>query len=804
MRKLLLLISVLFISVYSFAQTESICRLSKQQTGGLPSSADIAGVSDTIHVKHYSIRIDTIDFTQKTIRANTKLNIEAKQNNVNLITLSLLQFTIDSVKAGNANLIYTYNDTALRITPPSPLNTGDSILISISYHGEPQRDGSFFGGYYFSGQTYAFNIGVGFAADPHVFGRCWYPCIDEFTDRSTYDFNIRTLNTYKAVCNGTLEEQQTNPDGTINWKWNMNQPISTYLASMAVAPFYTIERTYQNIPVTLDVMAADSAETIATFINLDTCLSIFIDRFGPYRWDKVGYVSVPFNAGAMEHASSIHIGKDFINGTLTYETLWAHELSHMWWGDLVTCSSQEDMWLNEGFAKYSEYIFTEGLYGATAYKDAIRTNHRKMLQFAHIEDGSFLALNTIPHAQTYGTTVYDKGADIAHTLRNYMGDSLFFAGVKDYMNNLAFDNADSYELSEQLTLSSGINTQRFFDDWVATPGFPHFAVDSFTVLPQLDNVFFISIYMRQKQHGNNNIAKMPLRFTFRNAEGNDTTLTIETEGLLDTLQIQISFMPRMITIDRDEKMSDAIADYELWLNATGNVVFKETNAEVNVLSVGNDSSLVRVEHHFVAPDNFISQPAGIELSDYHYWSVDGIFSEGFEASGSFKYDGSNSNSTGYLDNNLISGIEDSLVLYFRLGAGHEWLEANAYTIEYGNSHTNKRGSITVNPLKIGEYALGYRDINPGINPNSGIANKLLKVYPNPSKHICNIEFKLDGKEPALINVTDINGSLVYNTLVYPQQSAVKWDVSLLAAGTYFVTLCRNEMVIASEKVVIRH
>jgi aminopeptidase N len=64
----------------------------------------------------------------------------------------------------------------------------------------------------------------------------------------------------------------------------------------------------------------------------------------------------------------------------------------MWWGDLVTCSSQEDMWLNEGFAKYSEYIFTEGLYGATAYKDAIRTNHRKMLQFAHIEDESFLAL----------------------------------------------------------------------------------------------------------------------------------------------------------------------------------------------------------------------------------------------------------------------------------------------------------------------------------------------------------------------------------------------------------------------------
>ncbi len=308
--------------------------------------------------------------------------------------------------------------------------------------------------------------------------------------------------------------------------------------------------------------------------------------------------------------------------------------------------------------------------------------------------------------------------------------------------------------------------------------------------------------MRQKQHGNNNIAKMPLNFTFRNAEGNDTTLTIETEGLVDTLQMQIGFMPRMITIDRDEKMSDAIADYELWLNSPGNVVFKETNADVNILTAGSDSSLVRVEHHFVTPDYFINPPEGIQLSDYHYWSVDGIFSDGFEASGSFKYDGSNSNSTGYLDNNLITGIEDSLVLYFRLGAGHEWLEAINYTIEYGNSHTNKLGSVTVSPLKIGEYALGYKGIGSGIIAGAYNHSPILKVYPNPSKHICNIEFKLDGNEPALVNVTDINGNLVYNTLVYPQQTLVKWDVSSLAAGIYIVSLCRNEVVLGSEKVVI--
>lgn len=784
------------------AQTESICRLSKQTPGGLPPGADVAEVSDTIHIRHYSISIDTIDFTNKSIRANVKLNVEAKLNNVNIISLSLLDFMIDSIKAGNQNLTYTYNDSALRITPPSPLNTGQTILISISYHGNPQRDDSNFGGYYFQGQNYAFNIGVGFGANPHVFGRCWFPCIDEFTDRSTYDFSIRTLSAYKAFCNGTLQQEINNGDGTKTWKWTMDDPIATYLASMAVAKFYTIERTYNNIPVELAVLPEDSAETIATFIHLDTALSIFINHYGPYQWDKVGYVSVPFTAGAMEHASSIHIGKAFVNGTLSYETLWAHELSHMWWGDLVTCRSQNDMWLNEGFAVYSEHIFTEGLYGVDAYKESVRDNHRQVVQFAHIKDGSFIALNAIPHAQTYGSTVYDKGADIAHTLRNYMGDTAFFTGVKSYMNNLGFSNADSYNLRDELASSSGINLDRFFEDWVFTPGLPHFAVDSFNVLPQLDNDFLVTIYLRQKQQGNTHIYKMPLRFTFRNEFGNDTTVVIETEGLTDTLVTQIHFMPTMLTIDRDEKMSDAICDYELWTNTTGEKVLKQTNVKVNVLNAGSDSSLIRIENHYVAPDNFINPQAGIYLSDYHYWSADGIFSNGFHATATFIYDGSTSTSSGYIDHTLISTVEDSLIMYYRPGAGYEWQEVNGYTITTGTSHTDKRGSITVDTLKKGEYAFGIRDFDLGISVGANNHLPALKVYPNPTRNVCNIEFKLDGNQPALINITDISGNLIYNTLVYPQQTAIKWDVSSLAAGTYVVTLCRNEMVLGSEKVVI--
>ena len=769
---------------------------------GLPPSNEVTGVSDTIHVIHYSIRVDTIDFTQKAILANVKLNVQAKLNNVSTVSLSLLQFTIDSIKSGNQNLAYTYNDTALRITIPSPLNMGDSILISISYHGLPQRDGSNFGGYYFQQQTYAFNIGVGFGANPHLFGRCWFPCIDEFTDRSTYDFSIRTLSNYKAFCNGLLQQQLNNPDGTKTWKWHINQGIASYLACMAVAPYYTIQRTFQNIPVELAVLPADTAATLATFTHLDTALAIFIDRYGPYRWDKVGYVAVPFTAGAMEHATSIHIGKAFINGSLSYETLWAHELSHMWFGDLVTCRSQEDMWLNEGYAVYSEHIFTEGLYGHDAYKEVVRNNHRQVIQFAHVKDGSFLALNAVPFAQTYGTTVYDKGADIAHTLRYYMGDTAFFNGVKAYMNNRAFDNADSYNLRDELSTSSGMNLDRFFEDWVFTPGFPHFAVDSFQVLPQLDNDFMVTMYLRQKQHGNTHVYKMPLHFTFRDELGNDTTVVMETEGLTDTLVTQIHFMPVMLTIDRDEKMSDAIADYELWTNTTGEKVFNQTNAKANVISTDSDSSLIRIENHYVTPDGFTNPQPGIYISDYHYWTCDGLFSPGFHATGTFIYDGTTSTSSGYIDNTLITNLEDSLLLFYRPGAGYEWQEVNGYTLNPGPTSTDKRGSVTVDTLMKGEYVLGIRDYDLGIIQTGKSKNKILKIYPNPAMNSCTIEYKLKGTEPALLSISDMKGSVIFSTTVLPQQNSFQWNVSSLAWGTYIVSLCRIEVLMSSEMVVI--
>ena len=711
---------------------------------------------DTIHVSHYDISIDTIDYSVQSIRGNTLVSVHSKMNNVNKITLRLLHLTIDSIISGTQNLAYSYDDTLINITPSGILNIGDSEIVHVYYHGIPQMDPSGWGGFYFNG-TFAFTLGVGFNATPHNFGRVWFPCVDEFTDRATYTFHILTPDTYKAFCNGILQNETNHGDGTKTWDWVMNQPIPTYLACMAVAPFYTMNRTYSGVPCEYAILPADSVATIASFANIGTAVSTFINDYGPYPFDKIGFVITPVVYGGMEHASSIHISKIFVDGTLSNETLFAHELSHMWWGDNVTCKTEGDMWLNEGFATFNESRYKEAVYGLATYKTSFHTIHRQVLQFAHIEDGGYQTLHTVPHEYTYSKlSVYNKGALTAHTLRNFMGDAAFFQGCRDYQHNLALGNASSYDFRDQLATSSGLNLDDFFSDWVFTPGFPHFSIDSTQVVSNGSN-FDVTIYMRQKRKGAVHDSKMKVEINFT-----DGTSSIDQVFLCNAhtnmFTTTLNFKPTFISVDRNEKMMDAITDFENTISTTGVKSFPETNVSLNVINTGTGTSIVRIEHHFVPPDSYKYNP-GIRVSDYHYWTADGIFASGFLSKATFTYDGSISNTAGFLDNTFITAKEDSLVLLYRAATADEWGIVQGY-IKNTGSITDKRGTIVVDTLKRGEYTLGYYDYTvKGIN---AISTKLMtgvEVYPNPSKGQIKIKlhFPLSEKEFYTITIFDILG-----------------------------------------------
>ena len=150
-------------------------------------------------------------------------------------------------------------------------------------------------------------------------------------------------------------------------KWVLNEEIPTYLASVAVARYRQVNWSINALdgtkPITLVSAGTDTTAMKNGFVNLKDCINGFENYYGPYKWNRFGYCLVPFNSGAMEHATNIAYPRA-VAGNLAYEAeLMAHELSHHWWGDLVTCETQEDMWINEGMATFSSYMFLEWKYG---------------------------------------------------------------------------------------------------------------------------------------------------------------------------------------------------------------------------------------------------------------------------------------------------------------------------------------------------------------------------------------------------------------------------------------------------------
>jgi hypothetical protein len=759
-----------------------------------------ANTSDTVHVSHYNISVDTIHLTAHTFRAMTEVTVHSKINGLNTIPLSLIELNVDSVMHQAAQLAFTYNDTTIRISTPSTMNIGDSIVLKIYYQGAPITDGGW-GGFYFTG-NYAYNIGVALNSSPHNFGKAWFPCVDEFTDRSTYEFHITTPSNYKAFCNGTLQDSTVNLNGTLTWNWYFNQTMPTYLASMAVAPFYTLYRNYQGIPVQYGVMLSDTNKTNVYFQHMDTVLANFIRNYGPYPFDKVGYVMVPFTGGAMENPSSIHLGTTFVTTNLTYEYIAYHELSHMWFGDLVTCDKAEEMWLNEGWATYNENAFKAYVYSQQLYDSTVHAKHRQVVQWSHVRDNGYYALNNVPQSYTYGYTVYEKGGVAASKIRRYMGDSLFHVGLRAYLNNRAWSAVNSDDLREELQNATGIPMTDYFNTIVNTPGFPQVSVDSFTVVPNGGN-YDVTVYARQKQKGNSQVFSLPVDFTFSDVS-NSTTFEYTVNATTNSFTITLPFIPTWAAADRNRKLCSATLSYERTIVNTGTYTYPDVSCSILVQDSGSSNSIVRMEHNYVRPDDFISNPGGVRLSNYRYYKADGLFSNGLLAKATFIYDGTTAGNNSHLDNTLFTGgaTEDSLLIFYRANSGENWQLVNGYTINFNVSHTDKRGSITVDTLKRGEYVLAVRDFTTNYPGLYELAGKNLKVSPNPTDGLVHIAFRLNSYK-GLIEVTDINGKKVYSTEVFSHQEMVDWDTYKVGSGIYFVQLIDGGKVTGRKKVVVK-
>lgn len=767
--------------------------------------------SDTVDILKYTISLNITSFIDSSISGNTELKFAPKINNISQLNLDLLKLTIDSIKSANTILTYIYDDTLLSVTLPQIYNTGDTSAITVYYHGKPQGDASGWGGFYFQ-NGYAYNLGVGFAAQPHCYGRVWFPCFDNFVERSLFEFNITTNAGKIAYCNGTLQSDTTDINGDRTRKWVLDKEIPSYLASVSVAAYTQINQTFNSItgpkPIIIAALPADTTNVKNSFINLHSALTTFENRFGPYRWPRVGYCMVPFSSGAMEHATNISYPRLAANGSLTNQTVMAHELSHHWFGDLATCRTAEDMWLNEGWARYCEFIFTEGLSGYSAYINAVRLNHADNLQFLHVKEGGYQTLSNIPQNITYGDHVYNKGADIAHTLRGYMGDSLFFSSLKTYFSQNQYTDVSSADFRDAMTNASGINLTDFFNDWVFNPGWPHFSIDS-TISISSGSNYLVTVYLKQKLTGAPNcFTNVPLNITFKAANWTEITSQIMMSGANANFQFTLPFNPVFTAVNMDEKISHAVAPAFQTIKTTGSKSFANAKFSMGVTAL-SDSAFIRVEHNFAAPDAYKNCCKPYRLSPNHYWKVDGILPNVFKANATIYYDGQITSFTGnsWLDNNLINTYEDSLVLMYRRNAADDWNLYPYYHVNFLSNNNNKYGAVIIDTLQLGEYVFAMKDYLLNVNNlSSASETQLIKLFPNPATNLLSVEMmsaKNNVQDYSLI-ITDVVGKIIYQEKITQSQSLVNINTSAYTNGMYFISLKSKDELIAKNKFIISH
>lgn len=479
MRKILSVIFLIVLSISLSAQYNEIYKTGEKiKFNNIRTASNQTALMDKYDVKFYKIDIKAERNTTY-IEGNTTINAIAKSPALDTIAFELKNYLIiDSVLINNQkkNFIRISDDVLVKI---NPINQNTFFSIQVYYRGINNNPGGFFNGISSQvdpnwGNEVTWTLSEPFAAKE------WFPVKQSLSDKadSAYIF-ITTSAENKAGSNGLLTNTVFLPNNKVRYEWKCRYPIAYYLISIAVGKY--IDYSFYAHPsglqdsILIQNYIYDNPNTLAFYKNeIDRTkdfIELYSDLFGiyPYYKEKYGHSLAPLGGG-MEHQTMTTQG-DF-NFYLT-----CHELAHQWWGNNVTCATWSDIWINEGFASYCEYIANEHLSSSQQAKDHMEYFHTSVMSSP---DGSVY----IPPVYTDnvwrifdGRLSYHKGAAILHNLRFEAGsDSLFFETLKQTQNifkDSVLTGIDFKNIAEQVC---GKNFSDFFDQWYFGEGYPTFNI----------------------------------------------------------------------------------------------------------------------------------------------------------------------------------------------------------------------------------------------------------------------------------------------------------------------------------------
>lgn len=427
--------------------------------------SDIATRADSLtgfDVQKYEITLSINDSTHQ-ISGNVLATVLAEENLTSL-PYDLVGLTVSSVLVNGSTATYTHQGGIVDIDLNIP--AGQTFTTQIFYSGVPQLSPDIYHiGMIFSGNT-VFTI-----SDPDA-GRYWWPSYDHPWDKALVDLHITMRGDWKVAANGIRDSIVDNGDGTKTTHWLGENPMTTYLVCITAGPYVEINQTAGTIPIQSFVMQNQYNNALIDFQNVPAMIDYYSQIFGPYPFEKYGHGVVSMSTyGAMEHQTMTTLGNFIITGTGAYELIIAHELAHQWYGDAVSFLTFKDVWLSEGFATYSEHLWTDKTQGWQAAVNYVASSYHQYYLNWVAGAGPQTIYN--PGFNNYfAPPSYEKAASVLHMLRLKIGNASFFQLLQQWFSTYEHGNTVTTEFRDLAEQISGQDLDQFFNQWIFSPGLP--------------------------------------------------------------------------------------------------------------------------------------------------------------------------------------------------------------------------------------------------------------------------------------------------------------------------------------------
>jgi aminopeptidase N len=462
---------------------------------------------------------------------------------LNVLRLNAVNTSIQVDSVGLAGISFHHTADTLTVFLDRTYTPGSVVNVRISYQHKNFID-----------QAVYSNGGFVFTDNPPEGARKWFPCWDRPSDKALLDLTAKVPLNVKLGSNGSLADSLINGD-TITYHWVSRDPMSTYLMTMTSKTGFSLDVVYwhklyhpsDSIPVRFYFQSWQVPDSIEAAIIPMT--DYYSRLFGEYPFEKIGFATLngSFPWGGMENQTMINLTT---NGW--QESLVCHEFSHQWFGDLITCGTWADIWLNESFGTYCESLWLDYRGGSPAYKNHLDQQANYYLAnnpgFA-IYNPSW-AIHTPDINQLYNSAVvYDKGACVLHQLMYVIGDSAFLHLLRAYATdtNFRFKNAVTSDFITKANEISGTDLGWFFDEWLDHPNHPLYS-NTYEITDMGSGMWDMKIMLSQTQT-NTIFYKMPVELKVVFADSTDTVMRVIHDANHQFFEFAFSKQPAYLVFD---------------------------------------------------------------------------------------------------------------------------------------------------------------------------------------------------------------------------------------------------------------